>query len=161
MDGPGRTTGILFVCLGNICRSPLAHGVMEAKVAERGLADRIAVDSCGTGDWHLGQGADPGSVEVARRNGVDLSRHRARRFRRSDPGRFRWIVCMDRSNVWNVRSMVPGLQVDTVLLRDFDPEGRGDVPDPWGRGSGAFEEVYRIVERSCEVLLDRVLEALG
>ncbi len=150
----------MFVCLGNICRSPLAHGVMAAKVASRGLGHLLRVDSCGTGDWHVGQGADPGSVDVARRNGVDLSGHRARRFRLGDPGRFSWSVCMDRSNVRNVRRMTPGQDFGVVLLRDFDPEGPGDVPDPWGRGRGAFEEVYRIVDRSCESLVDRVVGEL-
>ena len=160
MGGSGRTTGVLFVCLGNICRSPLAHVVFAHKVAERGLADRIRVDSCGTGSWHVGGGADPGSVAVAARHGLDLSGHRARQLRRSDADRFQWIVCMDRSNVVNTRRDTGRPDLDLVLLRDHDPLGGGDVPDPWAQGRGAFDQVYEIVERSTEGLLEAVVAGL-
>ena len=156
MGGSGRTTRILFVCLGNICRSPLAHVVMAAKVRERGLANRVAVDSCGTGNWQVGGGADPGSVAVAAGHGLDLSPHRARQLSASDGEDFDWIVCMDASNLRNVHRMLPGRKRSVIRLRDHDPEGSGNVPDPWARGPEAFEEVYRIVERCCEALLDAI-----
>lgn len=161
MGGSGRTTSVLFVCLGNICRSPLAHVVFADKVQARGLADRIGVDSCGTGAWHVGGGADPGSVAVAARHGLDLSGHRARQLRQSDADDFEWIVCMDRSNVRNTQRDTDRADLDAVLLRAHDPQGGADVPDPWAQGSGAFDQVYAIVERSCEALLDAVVDRLG
>ncbi len=150
----------MFVCLGNICRSPLAHVVFAHKVQERGLGDRIRVDSCGTGSWHVGGGADPGSVAVAARHGLDLSAHRARQLRRDDPDRFEWIVCMDRSNQRNTARDTGRPDLATLLLRDHDPRGGGDVPDPYAQGRGAFSTVYDIVERSTERLLDAVVAGL-
>jgi protein-tyrosine phosphatase len=147
----------LFVCLGNICRSPLAHVVLQAKVSGRNLEHRVLVDSCGTGGWHVGGGADPGSVAVARRHGLDLSGHSARQLRRSDAEDFDWWVCMDGSNAQNTRRKLGPAAGRIVLLRDYDPDGKGDVPDPWARGPAAFDEVYQIVERSCERLLDAIL----
>jgi len=134
--------------------------VFEDLVRSRGLSDRIEVDSCGTGAWHVGGGADPGSAAVAARHGLDLSEHRARQLRRTDAETFEWIVCMDRSNVRNTRRDTGRPDLDVVLLRDHDPEGGSDVPDPWAQGRGAFDEVYDIVARSSAALLDAVVARL-
>jgi protein-tyrosine phosphatase len=148
---------VLFVCLGNICRSPLAEGVFRHLVAERGLEDRIEIDSAGTGGWHVGEGPDPRSLEVAARNGVSLDGQAARRIEATDLGDFQWIVAMDADNERDLRRLAqedPDVRIHR--LRDFDPEGVGDVPDPYYGGPQGFDTVYAMVERSCRALLDRV-----
>ncbi len=148
---------VLFVCLGNICRSPLAEGVFRHLVAERGLEDRIEIDSAGTGGWHVGEGPDPRSLEVAARNGVSLDGQAARRIEATDLGDFHWIVAMDADNERDLRRLAQDeADVQIHRLRDFDPEGAGDVPDPYYGGPQGFDTVYAMVERSCRALLDRV-----
>jgi len=155
-----RPTSVLFVCLGNICRSPLAEGVFLHLVAEAGSADDVVVDSAGTGAWHVGERPDPRSLEVAERHGIELPGH-ARRVTEEDFHRFARIVAMDRSNLSDLESLRPA-DSDTVLelLRDHDPDpGDGEVPDPYYGGDDGFDRVYRMVRRSCEVLLDEVLSS--
>lgn len=147
---------VLFICLGNICRSPLAQGICEAHLARRG-AGHVAVDSAGTGAWHVGEAPDPGSVRIAARHGIDISHQRARQLRADDGDRFDLLVAMDASNLVNTRRATG--RDDVVLLRDFDPRGRGDVPDPWGGGGDGFAEVYAILDRSMPALLDRLDDA--
>ncbi len=149
---------ILFVCLGNICRSPLAHGVMLKLIRDRGLTDRISVDSCGTGGWHIGEPAHRGSRAVAIENGVDLGFHKARRFCDADWEQFDWIVAMDRENRKSLEGMRGKRKTKVVLLREFEPEEgtKLDVPDPYY--TGGFDEVFMIVQRCCERLLDAVIE---
>ncbi len=153
-----RTSSVLFVCLGNICRSPLAEGVFLHLVTEAGAAERITVDSAGTGAWHVGERPDPRSLEVAARHGVHLPGH-ARRVTSDDFRRFDRIVAMDRSNLRNLEALRPdGVATPLELLRDHDPEpGDGEVPDPYYGGEDGFERVYAMVRRSCEALLDDVL----
>ena len=155
----GERVGVLFVCLGNICRSPLAHGVFEYLVEEAGLDDRVFVDSCGTSSYHQGEPPDPGSVRVARKHGLDISHQRSRPLHDSDFQRFAWIVVMDGSNQRNTERVARGRRT-VHQLRDFDPQGPGAVPDPWGGGASGFDTVYEMVERSCDVLLQRVREEL-
>lgn len=154
-------TRVLFVCLGNICRSPLAEGVFRHQVEAAGLSHRFQVDSAGTSSYHAGEAPDPGSVRVARQHGVDISGQRSRQFVRQDLERFDVIVAMDRSNHRNILRLVE--DIETVrgrlwLMRNFEEEVDGsgldeDVPDPWGGGPRGFETVYEIVERSCANLL--------
>ncbi len=152
--------GVLFVCLGNICRSPLAEGIFLHILAERGLVDRFAVDSCGTGNWHVGERPDPRSIQVAQAHGVVLP-GRARQYSpRKDPERFQWIVVMDQSNASTVIDR--GAPPDRVcLVRSFDPATPDgpDVPDPYYGGEGGFEAVFEMLTESCRGLLDH-LEAL-
>jgi len=149
---------VLFVCLGNICRSPLAEGVMRHLVAERGLQDEIEVDSAGTGAWHVGERPDARSIEVAARNGVSLVGQSARKVCPADFRDFSRIVAMDASNIRDLRTVAPtGAAADLRLLRDFDPEGGGDVPDPYYGGGDGFAEVYAMVDRSCRALLDELV----
>ena len=153
-------TSVLFVCLGNICRSPLAEGVFRHLVRERGLEDAYRIDSAGTGAYHVGEGPDRRSVEVARRNGIPLD-GRARQVEPEDLDGWDLVVAMDRSNLRELESMArrSGGGARLSLLRDFDPEpGDGEVPDPYYGGPGGFDDVYAMVRRSCEALLDALEE---
>ena len=156
------TQKVLFVCLGNICRSPLAEGVFRHLVRERGLEDSIEIDSAGTGGWHVGESPDPRSIQIAARHGVSLDGQRARRVAEADFADFDWVIAMDADNVDDLQAVAPaGSRARVHRLRDFDPEGQGDVPDPYYGGPQGFDLVYAMVERSCRVLLDRVHEELA
>jgi protein-tyrosine phosphatase len=150
---PPRTR-VLFVCLGNICRSPLAEGVFLHLVRGAGLVDRFEVDSAGTGDWHVGEWPDPRSVEVARRHGVELP-SRARQVTRDDLDTFDHVLAMDRENLRELQRLArPGARAETRLLRAHDPVRDGDdVPDPYYGGPSGFDLVYDMVHRSCAALL--------
>jgi protein-tyrosine phosphatase len=149
---------LLFVCLGNICRSPLAEGVMRHLVRERGLEDRIEVDSAGTAAWHVGSPPDPRSAEVAARHGVSLVGQRARKVRPADFGNFDLLLAMDTENRQELFRIAPPEHARRVrLLRVYDPEGEGEVPDPYYGGEDGFELVYAMVHRSCAALLDELM----
>lgn len=143
---------ILFVCLGNICRSPTAEGVMRGLVSEAGLSDEIEVDSAGTGDWHIGDAPDPRAVAAAAARGVELT-GAARQFNRDDFAAFDLLIAMDRSNRDVLLATAPDEEAAAKvrLLRSYGDGDGLDVPDPWYEGG--FEEVLAIVERSCEALL--------
>lgn len=160
----GPVTGVLFVCLGNICRSPLAAGIFREVVSRRGVAERFDIDSCGTGAWHVGKQADPRSIQIAAINGLDL-RHCARQLDpESDFARFHLLVAMDRDNRQTL--LHRGAPAERVrLAREFDPlmsgepEWRLDVPDPYYGGDDGFREVYAMLSRACTGLLEHVLSA--
>ena len=155
---------VVFVCLGNICRSPMAEVVLRALLAEEGLDDRVEVSSAGTGDWHVGQGADRRSTEVLTRRGYDARGHRARQF---DPAWFDdhdLVVAMDRQNLADLRALAPRDRRDGVLLlRSFDPTAGDDldVPDPYYGGPDGFDDALDMVERACRGLLDHLRRELG
>lgn len=156
-----QPTSVLFVCLGNICRSPLAEGVFRHLVAERGLAEEFDIDSAGTGGWHVGEPADPRSRQVAQAHGIELT-CRARRLEADDLERFEWILAMDRENLGAIRRLSGDAEAAAArlhLLREFDPEAGTDleVPDPYYGGEDGFETVYAMVRRACEGLLDELL----
>ncbi|MFK7960044.1 MAG: low molecular weight protein-tyrosine-phosphatase [Phycisphaerales bacterium] len=148
--------GVLFVCLGNICRSPLAEGVFRHKAARRGAARRFDIDSAGTGGWHAGELADPRMRETAMRRGVTLE-SRARQIVDADFDRFHHILCMDDDNLDRVRTA--GAPFDrTRLLLDVVPEGaHRTVPDPYYGGGGGFELVYALVDLACDRWLEQWL----
>jgi protein-tyrosine phosphatase len=154
-------TRVLFVCLGNICRSPLAEGVFKSLVEQRGLAAHYSIDSAGTGGWHAGESPDERSVAVAKKNGVLLT-SRARQVSTSDFEDFDHIVAMDRQNLLDLQALGRGAAAGGArlhLLREFDPEpGDRQVPDPYYGGADGFDHVYAMVRRSCEAMLD-ALEA--
>lgn len=164
--GPQGIPGsaVLFVCLGNICRSPLAEGILAHLLAGEGLADRVHVDSAGTGAWHVGEPPDPRSIEVAERFGVRL-RGAARQVRVEDFQRFTHVVAMDRENLRNLERLWEraGGGPRPRLLREWDPEagGGGEVPDPYYGGPDGFVTVFRMVERACRVLLEELREGGG
>lgn len=152
--------GVLFICLGNICRSPLAHGVFEDRVARAGLSARFRIDSCGTSDHHQGEPPDPGSVRVARAHGLDVSGQRSRPLVRRDLARFEHLICMDQSNRRSVLRL--GGDQPVRLLREWDVHDVGGaVPDPWGGGFDGFEHVYQIVDRCCDRLLADLIARHG
>ncbi len=158
-----RPLRLLFVCLGNIIRSPLAAALFKKMAQERGVAHKYEVDSAGLGPWHVGEPADPRMRKVAARHGVIYDDHRARLFRKDDLEDFDLILVMDRDNwarMMSIASLHPDHRRKVHLLREFDPEGgpEAEVPDPYYDGLEDFERVYRIVERSVAGLLD-ALEA--
>ncbi|WP_164985342.1 low molecular weight protein-tyrosine-phosphatase [Ammoniphilus sp. CFH 90114] len=149
---------VIFVCLGNICRSPLGEGVFRELVKERGLEQQFQIDSAGTAAYHVGKLPDPGSRRVALKHGFSIEDQRARQFRSGDLIEWDYIIAMDSSNRRNIEKL-GSTSGELVLMRDFDPEIKGsDVPDPWSLGDEAFLETYRIIRRSCEALLDYLVE---
>ena len=154
---------ICFVCLGNICRSPTAEGVMRKLIDDAGLAERIAIDSAGTGDYHTGEQADPRTRAAAARRDLDLT-HLARQFTREDLERFDLVIAMDTANLVILRRLVGERPTpDLRLLRSFDPTAAAgaEVPDPYyAGGERGFEEVLDQCERACAGLLAHVRERL-
>ncbi len=155
---------VLFVCLGNICRSPLAEGVFRHQVRARGLAAQFTIDSAGTGDWHVGAAPDARAVRVAKRRGVDISDLRARQVTLADFAAFDHVLAMDRANLEDLLEMCPREHRDKVrLFRSHDPVTGGDVPDPYFGGPndlGGFEEVFDMVDRCSERLLSELARGL-
>jgi len=146
--------------MGNICRSPTAHGVFEALVQREGLADRILVDSAGTHSYHIGKAPDPRSQQTAITRGYDLSHLRARQAVREDFHEFDYILAMDRSNYADLLAISPpGLSDKLHLFLDFAPEVAADeVPDPYYGGGDGFARVFDLVEIASEGLLNRIKE---
>ena len=153
--------GVLFVCLGNICRSPLAEGVFRDVVTEAGLADRFDIDSAGTSDYHTGDSPDPRTVSEAGRRGLVLE-HAARQIRTEDLKRFEYVIAMDASNLGKIERLAQSVprEAELHLLRSFDPDARDDleVPDPYFGGPDGFADVHDMVERACHGLLDHIRE---
>ncbi|RKD25913.1 phosphotyrosine protein phosphatase [Ammoniphilus oxalaticus] len=147
---------VVFVCLGNICRSPLGEGVFKELLREKGLEDQFVVDSAGTADYHIGKLPDPGSRRVAVKKGFSIDDQRARQFKSTDLNEWDYVIAMDASNRENIEKLgkVAG---ELHMMRDFDPEGNGDVPDPYQLDDSAFDNVHTIIRRSCEKLLDHIL----
>ena len=144
---------ILFVCLGNICRSPTAEGVMRHLLRERGLEGEVEVESAGTGAWHVGSAPDERATLAAERRGIVLD-GAARQVRPADFDDFDLIVAMDRSNLRDLLAIAPdeAARAKVRLLLD----GGRDVPDPYYGGERGFDEVLDLVEEACERLLDEV-----
>lgn len=148
---------VLFVCLGNICRSPLAEGVFRHVLQNRGAAGRFLVDSAGTGGWHAGSPPDPRSVEIAARHGIDLTAQRARRIADGDFARFDLVLAMDRSNRAELKARAGGGRLDRIhLLMDFALGEARDVPDPYYGGADGFETVYRMIRAASEALAEKL-----
>ncbi|HEY6631633.1 MAG TPA: low molecular weight protein-tyrosine-phosphatase [Rhizobiaceae bacterium] len=148
---------ILFVCLGNICRSPVAEGVFRSVLAERGVADDFVIDSAGMGDWHLGQAPDPRAIAVARSNGLDISGQRARGIRPEDFRRFDLILGMDRKNVSELNEIAPDASRDKIhLFLDYAGSEAKEVPDPYFGDAEGFADTYRLIRAGAEGLADRL-----
>ncbi|MEX1141609.1 MAG: low molecular weight protein-tyrosine-phosphatase [Thermoleophilaceae bacterium] len=162
--GKYRPTRLLFVCLGNICRSPTAEGVMGDLLRRDGLEEAVEIDSAGTGSWHVGHPPDERATGAAAGRGIELAGH-ARQVDRSDFESFDLLLAMDRANLEELRALAPDADArDRVrLLREYDPEaiaaGELEVPDPYYGGDDGFEEVLDLVARACEGLLDEVRAA--
>ncbi|AJY77056.1 low molecular weight protein-tyrosine-phosphatase [Paenibacillus beijingensis] len=155
-----KPVSVLFVCLGNICRSPMAEAVMRHLIEERGLAGSIKVDSAGTGDWHVGHPPHKGTRQLLEREGIRADGLIARQLRRGDLETFDYLVCMDDSNVSGVlvAAAKHGLSASGKVfkLTDLVPDkGVDGVPDPYYTGN--FDEVYELVRAGCERLLERIV----
>lgn len=158
---PGRYR-ISVVCLGNICRSPMADVVLNARVADAGLDDRVSVVSAGTGDWHVGDAMDRRAAALLTRQGYDASRHRAQQVLARWLDEHDLVLAMDAVNLADLRSLAGGAGDGERLraFRDFDPEGPGDVPDPYFGGDAGFRDVLAMVERTADEIvagLERVV----
>lgn len=151
------TTKVLMVCLGNICRSPTAHGIMEALIEKEGLGADIIVDSAGTGDWHIGRPPDPRTQEAAKRRGYDLSHLRARQVSAADIDEYDWVIAMDRQNRQNLFAMANDSNRHRIsLLLEHAGQVDAEVPDPYYGGEQGFEQVLDMVEVACAALLERI-----
>jgi protein-tyrosine phosphatase len=155
--------GVLFVCTGNICRSPTAEGVTRKLVAERGHEARIEIDSAGTHGYHEGEPPDARSIEAAARRGVDLSRQRARRLRKDDFAAFELILAMDRGHARILNRQAPrGAEARIAMFLDYAPHlGASDVPDPYYGGAGGFELVLDMVEAAADGLIEAIEREYG
>lgn len=154
---------MLFVCAGNICRSPTAHGVMQRLVADAGLERQIEVDSAGTGAWHAGELPDPRSRKAALKRGIVLD-HPARQVLDGDFGRFDHLLAMDGENLsWLLAKARPSERAKIKRLRTFDGTAgeHADVPDPYYGGDQGFEAVLDMVDRACRGLLVTIRADLG
>lgn len=148
---------ILMVCLGNICRSPLAEGVLRHKSQQRGIA--ITTDSCGTSSYHIGEAPDPRSIENAQQNGLDISDLRARQFRVADFEVFDRIYVMDESNFDDVIRLAPKdehRQKVKMILNELHPGSNRPVPDPYFGGPSGFQNVYELLDAACDRILDEL-----
>ena len=153
---------VLFVCLGNICRSPTAEGVFRAAADRAGLSRQVRADSAGLGDWHVGLPPDRRAIEAARRRGYDLRAIRGRKVDVADFARFGWILAMDDANLVALNEMKPSdFNGRLGLLLDFAPElGQREVPDPYYGGPEGFERVLDLVEPAMTGLLTQVQTAI-
>jgi protein-tyrosine phosphatase len=150
---------VLFVCLGNICRSPLAEGVLRALAEQKGLALALEIDSAGTGAWHIGDPPDRRSIQAARRHGIDISTLRGRQVAAADFSDFDLILGMDENNVRTLKRLAPdGMAQKVHLFLDYASGGQRDVPDPYYEGPEAFEALYQMLEAGCSSLLERLGE---
>jgi protein-tyrosine phosphatase len=152
---------VLFVCLGNICRSPLAEGIFKDLVKKKGLIDNISIDSAGTGNYHIGADPDHRSIYVARKYDIELD-HKARQFSKKDFDDFDYIIAMDQNNYDNIKRLKreASLHGKLFLMRAYDLENDSDmnVPDPYYGGLDGFEHVYQMLHRSCQALLDQIIK---
>jgi protein-tyrosine phosphatase len=148
---------ILFVCLGNICRSPLAEGVFAEVARTAGRRGDFRLDSAGTGAWHAGSPPDRRSVAIAGLHGIDITAQRARQVEQSDFSRFDLILGMDRSNVADLRGRAPGEAGERIhLFLAYAAGVEHDVPDPYYGGPDGFETVYRMIRDASEALISRL-----
>ncbi|WP_202840880.1 low molecular weight protein-tyrosine-phosphatase [Luteimonas saliphila] len=146
---------LLVVCLGNICRSPLAEGVLRQRIEQARLGHRVVVDSAGTGGWHAGEPPDRRTIANAAAHGVDIAALRARQLRASDYRDFHWLLCADRANLEDVRNRAPGnATARSALLLEWAGLGQGaEIPDPYTGGPEAFEHVWTLVDRAARAIV--------
>ena len=154
---------IVFVCSGNICRSPTAEVVMRSLIDHAGLGDRIDVRSAGMGDWHVGEQADPRTLTAMRNRGYDGSTHRARQFEREWFEHFDSVIALDTSHLRALQRIAPERHRDKVrLLLSFDPQAASaDVPDPYYGGKQGFDDVLVMIEQACQAMLDELRRDLA
>lgn len=147
---------ILMVCLGNICRSPLAEGILQSKLPR----DKFTVDSAGTGDWHVGRQPDSRSIAIAKSNGLDISRQRGRLFTAKDFETNDYIFVMDNSNYKDVMRLAPNAEAKSkvsLILNELFPDENVDVPDPYFGLEDGFSNVYGMLDEVCEIIAEKLI----
>ncbi len=148
---------ILMVCLGNICRSPLAEGILASKLPK----NKFKVDSAGTGSWHIGHPPDERSIAIAKKNKLDISRQKGRQFAKSDFDAFDYIYVMDNSNYWDVIQLVENqeqTQKVQLILNELFPNENVDVPDPYFGLPNGFDSVYKMLDEACEIIAEKLIK---
>lgn len=154
MSKQAESVRVLFVCLGNICRSPMAEFIVRRRAIERGLDGRFHFASAGTGDWHIGHGADRRMLQTAAAHDIDLSPHRANQITRRHIAQWDWLVAMDHSNRYDLLAMGAS-EERTLMMRYFEnSESPPDVPDPYYGGERGFDEVFDLLSINADPLLD-------
>ncbi|MEN0002666.1 MAG: low molecular weight protein-tyrosine-phosphatase [Bacteroidota bacterium] len=144
---------VLMVCLGNICRSPLAEGILKHQLQEKGLT--WEVDSAGTGAWHVGERPDPRSIAIAKQHGIDITQQRARQFKASDLQEYDLIFAMDQSNYQNILRLATTPEQEQkvqMIMERVPPFERQDVPDPYWDDNG-FQNVFDMLDEACEQII--------
>lgn len=144
-----------MICLGNICRSPLAEGILKSKVNP----EKVQVDSAGTGNWHVGNPPDPRSIEIAKKNNIDISRQLCRQFRKEDFDEYDLIYVMDNSNKEDILAMAKTPEhKDKVklILNEIFPGENVDVPDPYYGGPIGFQKVFEMIEKACDKIATKL-----
>lgn len=150
---------VLFVCMGNICRSPTAHAVFQQRVRDAGLADRVTVDSCGTGGWHVGNPPDPRATAAGAKRGYDLSGLRARQLTAEDMDRFDYVLVMDRDNYQHAERLTTHARTRPELFLAYAPQSPvQEVPDPYYGAGDGFEQVLDLIEAASDGLLADIRE---
>jgi protein-tyrosine phosphatase len=147
---------ILMVCLGNICRSPLAEGILTSKLPK----DKFTVDSAGTGSWHIGHFPDERSIAVAKKNKLDISQQKGRQFSANDFDAFDYIYVMDNSNYWDVIQLADNqAQTEKVhlVLNELFPNENVDVPDPYFGLPNGFNTIYKMLDEACDVIAKKLI----
>ena len=148
---------ILMVCLGNICRSPLAEGILASKLPE----DKFYVDSAGTGSWHIGRSPDERSITTAKKNGLNIANQKGRQFQKSDFDTFDYIFVMDDSNYINVIYLTQNEDQKKkvqLILNELFPNENVDVPDPYFGLPNGFESVYKMLDETCDIIAEKLIE---
>ncbi len=146
---------ILMVCLGNICRSPLAEGILQSKLS----SENFTVDSAGTSDYHVGELPDGRSIEVARKYGIDITNQRSRKFVKADFDNFDMIFAMDQSNYGDIVAMSENQEQHEkvkMILNELHPKENRNVPDPYYGGDQGFENVYKMLDEACEIIASKL-----
>ncbi|MDX1364486.1 low molecular weight protein-tyrosine-phosphatase [Arenibacter latericius] len=148
------STKVLMVCLGNICRSPLAEGILKEKID----SDKVFVDSAGTANYHIGKQPDPRSIAVAKKHGIDISGQRCRQFTKEDFKKFDYIYAMDKDNYANILALATNSleQQKVKLILHKKPSSEQEVPDPYYGGDDGFENVFQLLDSACEQIAEEI-----